>query len=180
MHEGPRSQKRLHRELVWATCSCVAVLVFCVAALRLGTTVSSESREFGTFPFGYRNFQVLLLPFLQACFSVKWYSLSAVLVVIGITQAIRIGKIATASVCLLMGYLLLYIFHVHGYYQVHGASVLPYETLRFAMNVMTLYSLLAGLGLAGAAPPRSQDFTGRQCVCSHSAGSLSASPTPLP
>ena len=56
--------------------------------------------------------------------------------------------IATIPMCLLLGYLLLYIFHVHGYYQVHGASVLPYETLRFAMNVMTLYSLLAGLGLA--------------------------------
>ena len=50
--------------------------------------------------------------------------------------------------CLFAGYLLLYLFHVHGYYQVHGTAVLPYETLRFSMNVMTLYSLLAGAGVA--------------------------------
>lgn len=141
-------QQRLPHELIWATCSCVAVLIFCVAALRLGTTVSSESREFGRFPFGYRNFQALLVPFLQACFSPRWYLVSTVLVVIGVIQAMRIGRIVALPVCLLAGYLLLYIFHVHGYYQIHGAPVLPYETLRFTMNVMTLYSLLAGLGLA--------------------------------
>jgi hypothetical protein len=143
-----RSKKRFPRELIWTAGSCVAVLVFCVASLRLGKTVSAESREFGGFPFGYRNLQVLLVPFLKACFSFKWYSVSAELVVIGMIKAIRAARIATIPMCLLLGYLLLYILHVHGYYQVHGTPVLPYETLRFTMNVMTLYSLLAGLGLA--------------------------------
>ncbi len=76
-------------------------------------------------------------------------------------QALRIGKMAIVSVCLLVGYLLLYIFHVHGYYQVHGAPVLPYETLRFAMNVMSLYSLLAGLGLAVVLRNVPRAFAGR-------------------
>ena len=68
---GPK--KRFPRELICATCSCVAVLMFCVIALRLGTTVSSEGKEFGAFPFGYHYFEALLVPFLKASFSFNWY-----------------------------------------------------------------------------------------------------------
>jgi hypothetical protein len=124
------------------------VLVFSVTELQLGKTLISETREFGHFPFGSLNFKMLLVPFLQACVSAKWYSCTFVFVLLGIGEAFRTKSLAVVAFGFLLCYVLLYTFHVHSYYQVHGEPVLPYETLRFAMNLMTLYSVMAGLGVA--------------------------------
>ena len=135
-------------KLCWVACSCAIVLVFSVTELQLGRTLISETQEFGHFPFSILNAKILLVPFLQACVSAKWYSCTFVFVLLGIGDAVRRKSVASVAFGFLLSYVLLYTFHVHSYYQVHGEPVLPYETLRFAMNLMTLYSILAGLGVA--------------------------------
>jgi len=134
--------------LYWAACSCAIVLVFSATELQLGKTLIAETGEFGRVPFSVINFKTLFIPFLQACVSPKWYSCTFIFVLLGIYETVRTKSIAVVALCFLICYVLLYTFHVRSYYQVQGEPVLPYETLRLAMNLMTLYSVMAGLGVA--------------------------------
>ena len=48
----------------------------------------------------------------------------------------------------IIAYLSLYVSHVRSYYQVNYGDVTPADALRYSMNFMTMWALLAGVGLS--------------------------------
>lgn len=87
-------------------------------------------------------------PFPTGRISVGWYSCTFLFVVIGVWVGIKRRTASALLSGLFVCYFILYASHLEGYYQLHGGSVLPYQTLRFSMNLMTLWSILGGVGLA--------------------------------
>lgn len=162
-------------KLCWMLFGSALVLVFSTTELTLAKTVLSEAREFGDFPFALSNAKTLLPLSLRAWLAPEWYSYTFVLVLVGIVYAFRVKSMALLVVGLLACYLLLYTFHVRDYYQTHGVPVLPYETLRYSMNLMSLWSLLAGLGIAAILKARRVLLPERKAlvfsiVCAYAAG----------
>lgn len=124
------------------------ILVIAIASSELApvSTLVSESREFGMIPFSVSNLRALVPSYLRAFVSLEWYSCSFLFVLTGLCVSVR--RFSTAFIALLfVCYFLLYASHVESYYQIHSGSVLPGQTLRFSMNLMTLWSVLGGLGV---------------------------------
>jgi hypothetical protein len=80
--------------------------------------------------------------------SVSWYFGGGILVLVGLIASIRARRGGIYPISVFIAYLLLYASHVRSYYQLQSGDVTQFDTLRYAMNLAGLWSILAGLGFA--------------------------------
>ena len=136
------------RKFKSALLSCLIVLLFCISELQYTSSLQKEVIEFGGFPFGIENFKHMGPAFAKSFFLPEWYSCTALLVVCGVVATFLRRGLTIIPALLLFLYLALYTTHVRSYYQLHGGPVSPDDTFRYSMNLISLWSIFAGLGLA--------------------------------
>lgn len=133
--------------LRWVLLSSLVAAVFAVDQMQLGQVVAAETAEFGRIPFALREAAVLVPMFAASFTYISWYCGGAVLVALGAICAIRRRSRSLYPLLLLLCYLVLYTSHIRSYYQFNYGDVSPYDALRYSMNCMTLWALLAGCGM---------------------------------
>ncbi len=132
--------------LGWIVLASVLVLVYATLELHIAASVASEVGEYGEFPFGVSGLASMLPSFSAAFGTFRWYLGTLLLVAVGLFVAFRERGLALYPAVLLVAYLLLYSTHVRSYYQLQAADVAPVDALRYSMNLMALWSVLAGVG----------------------------------
>ncbi len=76
-----------------------------------------------------------------------WYGGTFVAVLIALAVTMRRRDLTLVPVVLLLAFIVLYAFHIRGYYEMESGEVSPACALRFSMNLMGLWSLAVGIGL---------------------------------
>jgi hypothetical protein len=131
------------------------------AHMHLVQTASHEGAMLKTFPFTPARLWTLAAGFLQSFFVMKWYGGIVFAVMLGMLVSWRRKGLSLAPLFLFAGYLALYAIHIRSFYDMRSGHVEPFEALRFSMNLMSLWSILGGIGI-GAAIELSHSFWPRQ------------------
>jgi hypothetical protein len=90
---------------------------------------------------------VFAIGFFRSFFVNKWYGGTALAVLAGVVVACKRRNRTLLPVVLLAAYVFLYAFHIRSYYEMKSGLVEPQAALRFSMNFMALWAIVAGLGI---------------------------------
>jgi hypothetical protein len=135
------------RRPLWALLGASLALVFSLQ-IKVFQTMSGESALLSRFPLTPSELIRLLPIFLRSFFIVQWYGGAVILVLIGAIIAWRRKSLGLFPLLLFAAYVLLYAFHIRSYYEMQSGSTDSRTALRFSMNLMCMWSILAGLGMA--------------------------------
>jgi hypothetical protein len=116
--------------------------------MKILQTMSSETALLGKYPLTRSEVIGLLPVFVRSFFVVQWYGGAIILVLIGVVLALRRMAFEFFPLVLFAAYVLLYAFHIRSYYEMVSGSTDSRSALRFSMNLMSMWSILAGLGMA--------------------------------
>jgi hypothetical protein len=142
------NSRRLERYTVGAfvivTSAFAAILS---VKMHLLQTSSNEAELLRQFPMTPRHLVTFVVGFLRSFLVVEWYGGTVFAVVAGaIIACIRRSR-ASLPLVLLAAYILLYAFHIRSYYEMKSGLIEPLAALRFSMNFMALWAIVAGLGI---------------------------------
>jgi hypothetical protein len=116
--------------------------------MKIFQTMSSETALLNKFPVTSSELIALLPIFVRSFFIVQWYGGAVILVIVGAIVAWRRKALGLFPLLLFVSYVLLYAFHIRSYYEMQSGSTDSRNALRFSMNLMSVWSILAGLGAA--------------------------------
>ena len=116
--------------------------------MKIFQTMSGETALLNRFPITRSELIELLPVFLRSFFMVRWYGGAVILVLMGAIVAWRRKSLGLFPLLLLAAYVLVYAFHIRSYYEMQSGSTDSRTALRFSMNLMSVWSILAGLGTA--------------------------------
>ena len=116
--------------------------------MKLFQSMGSETVLLNKFPITSGELIRLLPVFLRSFLVANWYGGAAILVLIGAAVAGRKRSLALFPLLLFTAYVLLYAFHIRSYYEMQSGNTDPRAALRFSMSLMSMWSILAGLGSA--------------------------------
>ena len=135
------------RRTWWFVLSATLAILFSFQ-LHLSQTQSSEIELLKKFPLTAAELISFFPVFVSSFLNVQWYGGAAILVVAGIIVVSRRQHLGLVPLALFAGYLLLYAFHLRSYYEMQSGTTDSRAALRFSMSLMSLWSILAGLGAA--------------------------------
>jgi hypothetical protein len=135
------------RNAKWIVLTATLALIFSFQMKVLQTT-SSETALLGKFPATSGELIRLLPVFLRSFFVVQWYGGAAILVLVGAAVAWRKRSLELFPLLLFVAFVVLYAFHIRSYYEMQSGNTDPRAALRFSMSLMSVWSILAGVGLA--------------------------------
>ncbi len=135
------------RHVRWIVLSAALGLAFSLH-MKTVQTMSSETALLNQFPLSFAELVGLATAFLHSFFIVQWYGGAAVLVLAGAVVAWHRKTLEIFPLVLFIAYVLLYAFHIRSYYEMRSGNADPRSALRFSMSLMSLWSILAGLGIA--------------------------------
>ena len=142
-----RSQLSPIRNAWWIVLSSIIALMFSLQ-MKLFQSIGSETVLLNKFPITSVELIRLLPVFLRSFFVVQWYGGAAILVLVGAAVAWRKRSLELFPLLLFAAFVLLYAFHIRSYYEMQSGNTDPRAALRFSMSLMSVWSILAGLGLA--------------------------------
>ena len=135
------------RNVQWLLLSAALELVFSFH-MKITRTMGGETALLNQFPLKFAGLFRLLTAFLHSFFIVQWYGGAVILVIAGAIVAWHRKALELFPLFLFAAYLLLYAFHVRSYYEMRSGNTDPRTALRFSMSLMSLWSILAGIGTA--------------------------------
>jgi hypothetical protein len=144
---GKGAKNPPNRKLRWVLLSTALAVAFSYQMSIIQTT-RGETALLERFPLTLGGLLRQLPVFLRSFLVVQWYGGVAFLVLIGAIVAWRRKGLALFPLLLLVAYILVYAFHIRSYYEMRSEQTDPRAALRFSMNIMGLWSILAGLGTA--------------------------------
>ncbi len=143
-----RNSRRLERYILGAAVIATSALAVILSTkMHLLQTSSSEAELLRQFPMTSRHLTAFAIGFFRSFFVNKWYGGTALAVLAGVVVACKRRNRTLLPVVLLAAYVLLYAFHIRSYYEMKSGLVEPQAALRFSMNFMTLWAIVAGLGI---------------------------------
>jgi hypothetical protein len=113
----------------------------------LWQTTGSEVELTKTFPLTAGRLAAFFFGFARSFFIAKWYVGAILAVAAGTIIAMRRRGLSLVPLILFIGYFMIYALHIRSYYEMRSVNIEPYSALRFSMNFMCLWSLLAGIGI---------------------------------
>lgn len=131
----------------WLLLSATLAVLFSFQ-LHLSQTQHSEIELLKKFPLTVAELTSLFPTFTSSFVNVQWYGGAAILVLVGIVAALRRKNLELVPLALFAGYVLLYVFHLRSYYEMQSGTTDSRAALRFSMSLMSMWSILAGLGIA--------------------------------
>src|SRR5208337_495314 len=144
---GKGAKNPPNRKAQWILLSTALALGFSYQ-MRIIQTTGEETALLERFPLTLGGLLRLLPVFLRSFLVVQWYGGVAFLVLIGAMVAWRRKGLTLFPLVLFVAYILVYAFHIRSYYEMRLGQTDPRAALRFSMNLMGLWSILAGLGTA--------------------------------
>ena len=142
-----RSQLSPIRNAWWIVLGSLVAFIFSLQ-MKLFQSMGSETVLLNKFPITSGELIRLLPVFLRSFLVANWYGGAAILVLIGAAVAGRKRSLALFPLLLFTAYVLLYAFHIRSYYEMQSGNTDPRAALRFSMSLMSMWSILAGLGSA--------------------------------
>jgi hypothetical protein len=139
-----RSEKYTSGALIIGTSALAAILSIKIHLLQ---TSSSEVKLLQQFPMTPLHLATFVVGFLKSFFVNEWYGGTVFAVIDGIAIAVMRRGRALLPIVLLTAYVLLYAFHIRSYYEMRSGLIEPRAALRFSMNVMALWAVVAGQGI---------------------------------
>jgi hypothetical protein len=149
-----RAAKLARRERYTAGALVIVTSVLAVilsVKMHLLQTSSNETELVRQFPMTPRHLATFVIGFLRSFLVVEWYGGTAFAVVVGAIIAFVRRSRALLPLVLLIAYILLYASHIRSYYEMKSGIVEPLAALRFSMNFMALWAIVAGLGIGSIA-----------------------------
>jgi hypothetical protein len=117
------------------------------AKMHLLHTTSSEAAVLKEFPLNPARLVTFVMGFLRSFFVFDWYGGTVFAVMLGMIVSWRRKGLCLVPLCLFTAYVLLYAAHIRGYYEMRLGHVEPASALRFSMSLMSLWSVVAGVGV---------------------------------
>jgi hypothetical protein len=115
--------------------------------MHLFQTTIHESELLNAFPLNVNRLTILVYSFLRSFGVYRWYVGTGVAVLIGIIICCWRKGLALVPVALFAAFIVLYALHIRSFYEMRSPSIDPQTALRFSMTLMSLWGILAGLGL---------------------------------
>ncbi len=115
--------------------------------MQLWATSQNEQELLRQFPLTSARLAHFIGSFLASFLQPRWYVGSLLAVLVGSAVAVRKRGAALIPLVLLIGFILVYATHIRGYYEMESGRVAPESALRFSMNLMGLWAIVAGLGM---------------------------------
>jgi hypothetical protein len=141
---APRSERI--RLLILFMLSAAFALALCVH-MRLPQTMVDEAALLKAYPFTVGRLAAFIYGFARSFFVNQWYGGAAFMVAIGAVVSCRRRGLLLVPLVVFIAFGLLYAFHVRSYYEMRSGHVETMSALRFSMNLMTVWALLAGSGI---------------------------------
>jgi hypothetical protein len=135
------------RTLMLFMFTTVTLAVLLSVEMGLWQTTGSELELAEKFPLTAGRLEAFFLGFARSFFVAKWYMGAILAVAAGATISIRKRGLSLVPLVLFISYFMIYALHIRSYYEMQSANIEPYSALRFSMNFMCLWSLLAGVGI---------------------------------
>lgn len=136
-----------------------ALTVILSVKMHLVQTSSNEVELARQFPMTPRHLAAFVAGFLRSFSVSKWYGGTVFAVVAGAIVTCRRRGCALLPLILLAAYILLYASHIRSYYEMKSGLVEPQAALRFSMNFMALWAIVAGLGIGSMVTNASRSRT---------------------
>jgi hypothetical protein len=142
--------------------SAVVALGLCVH-MRLSHTAENEQALLRAFPFTMQRLATFVFGFTKSFLVNRWYGGTVAAVGIGAVVSCRRRGLFLVPFVVFVAFGLLYAFHIRSYYEMRSGQIETMAALRFSMNLMTAWALLAGIGIgAVVAKVKELDFYRRQ------------------
>lgn len=139
---------RLPMRPVWGVVLAAMLALILSFQMKLFQTMSDETVLLRKFPPTPGQLIALLPVFLHSFFIVEWYGGAVILVLAGAIITWRRKSLGLFPLIVFVAYVLLYAFHIRSYYELLSGNTSPRSALRFSMNLMSVWSILAGVGAA--------------------------------
>jgi hypothetical protein len=133
-----------------ATSISVLAILFSLVSLRFVDVLLNETSEYGHLPFGFTQARSLIPAFAVSFNVPSWYCFGLLWFMCGVGTMWLSRNRYLYPLFLMGSYLGVYVLHIRSYYQVNYNDVTPADALRYSINFMTMWSLLAGAGVAYA------------------------------
>jgi hypothetical protein len=121
-------------------------LALCVH-MRLLQTAGGEATLLRSYPFTLGRLAMFVYAFARSFFVNEWYGGAAFVVAIGAVVCLRRRGLLLVPLVVFIAFGLLYAFHIRSYYEMRSGHIESLAALRFSMNLMTVWALLAGIGI---------------------------------
>ena len=115
--------------------------------MRLVQTTFGETTLLKAFPMTVGHLLIFIFGFARSFFVIRWYGGAIAAVIVGTIVTCRRKDLSLVPLFLFVAYLLVYCVHIRSYYQMQSGHIEPRAALRFSMNLMTLWAVLAGIGI---------------------------------
>jgi hypothetical protein len=135
------------RSLVGLVILSSVLAVLLGVKMRLLQTTAGEQELLRRFPLTVARFAGFVGSFLSSFLVIGWYGGSFFAVIVGAILALRRRDLTILPVVLLVAFIILYSSHIRGYYEMESGRILSRSALRFSMNLMGLWAIVAGMGL---------------------------------
>ncbi len=122
------------------------VIAFAFYVINFNKTMSVEENDISNKSFSIKYFLDLMPLFMKSFFYYKWYFLFSVFLIVGFFCITR-TSLVIFPIIIFSSFFLLYTSHYRSYFYVKGGVVNEFETLRYMTNLMSIYSLIVGMGL---------------------------------
>jgi hypothetical protein len=132
--------------IILILCSTVLALILSVT-MQLSQTTLGEAALLSDFPLTAKRLAIFVFDFVRSFFVSRWYGGAITVVVVGAVVSLRRRGLSLIVVLLFLSYLVLYALHIRSYYEMRSGHIEPEAALRFSMNLMSLWSVLAGIGI---------------------------------
>jgi hypothetical protein len=142
-----RAERFNLRNAQWIVLSAALALAFSFC-IKIVQTTGSETALLNLFPLTFTEMAGFLVTFVRSFFIVQWYGGAAILVLVGAIVAWHLRRLELFPFALFVVYVLLYAIHIRSYYDMRSGHSDPRTALRFSMSLMSLWSILAGIGIA--------------------------------
>lgn len=115
--------------------------------MRLPQTAGGEATLLRAYPFTVGRLATFVFGFARSFFVNEWYGGAVFVVAIGAIVSCRRRGLLLVPLVVFIAFGLLYAFHIRSYYEMRSGNVESLAALRFSMNLMTVWALLAGIGI---------------------------------
>ena len=132
--------------LVILVLGAALALALCVQ-MRLPQTAEGEAGLLRAYPFTVERFGTFVFGFARSFFVNEWYGGAVFVVAIGAVVCCRRRGLLLVPLVVFIAFGLLYAFHIRSYYEMRSGHIESVAALRFSMNLMTVWALLAGIGI---------------------------------
>ncbi len=122
------------------------VFLFSALVLKFQAAVEINRGDIGANPFSLSYFKSLAPVFVKSFFDFQWYLVYTIFFLTGIVFGLK-EKNGILPIIVFVFYFVLYTVHYRSYYFTRGLPVMKDEALRYMTSIVSVYSLIVGLGI---------------------------------